>query len=60
LKQKNKPFRLSSLLAFGVSPHSSSLAIKELVPGESGGNSVFFEARIRCGIADIGDPTLER
>lgn len=45
---------------FGVSQLSSLLAIKELVPGDSGGNTVFSDVNIRDGIAGAGGEIVDR
>jgi len=37
---------------------SSRFAIKELVPGDSGGNTVFSEVNILEGIAGVGGETV--
>jgi hypothetical protein len=54
LKQKKKPFGSSSIFALGVSPVSLRTAIKELVPGDSGGNTLFSDMKIREGIEGSG------
>lgn len=58
LKQKKIPFGFSSIFALGLSPQSSCTAIKELVPGDSGENTVFSEAKILEGITGSGGDTV--
>lgn len=48
------------MLDVGVSPESCLAAIKELVPGDSGGNTVFSEAYIRGGIMGSGGEIIDR
>jgi len=51
---------LSSICASGVSPESSLTAIKELVPGDSGGSTAFSEVNIRAGMTGSCGETVER
>jgi hypothetical protein len=46
--------------AIGVSSEPCLTAIKELVPGDSGGNTVFSEVYIRGGITGSGGEMIER
>lgn len=48
------------MLDVGVSPESCLAAIKELVPGDSGVNTVFSEAYIRGGITGSGVEIVDR
>lgn len=46
--------------AFGVSPESSLLAIKALVPGDSGGSTAFSDEAIRARTTGCGGEIVER
>lgn len=46
--------------ALGVSPDSSCVAIKELVPGDSGGSTALSDLNIRWGIAGFDGEIVER
>jgi len=49
---------LISSFALGVSPVPSRFAIKELVPGDSGGKTVFSELNILEGVMGSGGATV--
>jgi hypothetical protein len=51
---------LSSIWVLGVSPESSLTAIKELVPGDSGGKTAFSDVNILAGMAGSGAEMVER
>jgi len=43
-----------------VSPEFSLVAIRALVPGDSGGKTEFLEVKMRCGITGSGGEIVER
>lgn len=48
------------MLTSGVPPESSLLAIKALVPGDSGGNTAFSDEALRRGTTGCGGEMVER
>lgn len=48
------------MLVFEVSPEPSLIAIKELVPGDSGGRTAFSDLNIRSGITGSAGEIVER
>ncbi|KAJ6860536.1 hypothetical protein NC651_036815 [Populus alba x Populus x berolinensis] len=51
---KKKLLGLSSIWVLGICPKSSLTAIKELVPGDSGGKTAFSDVKILAGMTGFG------